>query len=86
MTNTTSTTNAITTAYLPPNWQHIDQIFPEVGDDLLTMAADTVESVRDSLLGGQDIRPDVLARMLDVAARHIRTASAHLENAILTQE
>ena len=70
---------------LAPVWQHIDQIFPEDGDNLLTMDADSVESARDAQRSGMEVHSDVLARMLEASSRQIHTASANPENAVMTQ-
>ena len=63
-------------------WNHLDQLFPDEGN-LMTTAADVVETVRDALQSGRAVHPDVLAGALDQAARDMRQAAQHLGDAII---
>jgi len=81
-TNLTTTSMTSARPAMAHVWNHLDQIFPDDGN-LLTTAADAVESVRDALQSGRAVHPDVLARTLDQAARDMRQAAQHLGDAII---
>jgi hypothetical protein len=63
-------------------WHHLDQLCPEDGD-LLTVAAESIEAVAAALRHDKPVHRDVMARLLDSAARTVRDAHRHTGNAVI---
>ena len=64
-------------------WQHLDPIYPDTGDDVLTRAADSIDLVTAALASGGPLDRDLLARVLGVTSQDVRAAEACLGRAIM---
>ena len=79
----TDTTNTTGTTIAPshPAWTHIDQILDE-DSDLLTMAAETVETIKAALMSGKPVDAPTLAKLCSYALRDIKATADHLGRAV----
>ena len=81
MATYTISTTGTTITPSHPAWAHLDQIFDEDGD-LLTMAAETVKTIKAALLSGNPVDAATLAKLCSHALRDIKATADHLGRAV----
>jgi hypothetical protein len=65
---------------------HLDQLYSDDCEALLPTAAEAIENAAMALRDSKPVHPDVIARLLDSAARTVRLAHKSIEAAAMELE
>ena len=64
-------------------WWHLNQLCDGDGNQVLDTAAESIEAAANALCDNKPEHPDVVARLLDGAARAVREAQGHIAEACI---